>query len=80
MELWDLYDETGRALDKTITRGETLPTGAYHLVVHIWPYNDNLEFFIQKRNKPLGEYENIWACTGGSAIGFVTVLKWTGSP
>jgi isopentenyldiphosphate isomerase len=68
MEIWDLYDENGNLLDKKVKRGENLNPGEYHLVVHIWLYNDNDQFLIQKRNKPLGEFHGIWACTGGSAI------------
>lgn len=68
METWDVYDKNGIRTGKTIQRGSELKEGEFHLVVHIWIYNSNRELLIQKRNKPLGKFENIWACTGGSAL------------
>lgn len=68
MELWDLLDEKGNALNKTIIRGNPLSAGEYHLAVHIWIVNDKYEFLIQKRADNLKHLPGIWAATGGSAI------------
>ena len=47
-EIWDLYDATGRKTGKTMIRGEDVPPGLYHQVVHIWPINQKGEFLIQQ--------------------------------
>lgn len=68
METWDILDENGNMTGKTITRGENLEDGEYHLVVHIWIINDKGEILIQKRPKNLKFASGKWAITGGSAI------------
>lgn len=68
MELWDLYDKNGKSLNKTIDRKDKIPVGEYHLVCHIWIYNDDGQYLIQKRNKPEGPMHDVWACTGGCVI------------
>ena len=35
-EFWDIYDAERRLTGKLHRRGDTLPEGEYHLVVHIW--------------------------------------------
>ncbi len=35
MELWDVYDINRNKTGKTAARGEVLPEGGYHLVVHV---------------------------------------------
>lgn len=49
-EIWDLYDSRGEKTGKTMTRGENIPSGLYHIGVHIWPINDKGEFLIQRRS------------------------------
>lgn len=68
-EKWDVVDEYGNPSGRTVFRGgNTLKTGEYHLVVHIWIVSPNGNFLIQKRanNKKLMPGE--WAATGGAAI------------
>jgi len=67
-EIWDLYDAQGRRTGKTMCRGEEVPAGMYHLVVHIWPINDKGEFLIQQRSEHVQWKPGMWAVTGGSAI------------
>lgn len=67
-EIWDLYDAQGRRTGKTMCRGEEVPAGMYHLVVHIWPINDKGEFLIQQRSTLVQWKPGMWAVTGGSAI------------
>ena len=38
-EIWDLYDGCGEKTGRTMVRGEAIPTGFYHIGVHIWPMN-----------------------------------------
>lgn len=68
MEIWDLYNENGEKLNKTVIRGHELPKGTYHLVVHIIITNSKGEFLIQKRADSKDLLPGIWAFTGGSAI------------
>lgn len=67
MEKWDLYDQNGNKLNEIGIRGQSLPTGKYHLVVEIWTINDKNEILITQRDKdkPFGL---LWECTGGSVI------------
>lgn len=67
-ELWDLYDARGKKTGRTMTRGEEVPTGLYHLCVHIWPINDQGEYLIQRRAPTVEWNPNLWAVTGGSAV------------
>ena len=67
-EIWDLYDASGRKTGKTMLRGEEVPSGMYHLGVHIWPINSRGEFLIQRRSMTVQWKPGLWAVTGGSAI------------
>lgn len=67
-ELWDLYDARGQRTGRTMTRGEEVPAGLYHLAVHIWPRNSRGEFLVQRRAPGVQWKPNLWAVTGGSAI------------
>lgn len=67
-EIWDLYDASGRKTGKTMLRGEEVPQGMYHLVIHIWPINSKGEFLIQRRAMCVQWKPGLWAVTGGSAI------------
>ena len=67
-ELWDLYDAQGKRTGKVMTRGEEVPSGYYHLAVHIWPVNSKGEFLVQRRAATVQWKPNLWAVTGGSAI------------
>ena len=67
-EIWDLYNSKMQLTGKTMTRGEEIPAGMYHLAVHIWPVNRKGEFLVQKRASTVQWKPNIWADTGGSAV------------
>ncbi len=68
MEIFDLYDCTGKKIGKTMNRGDKNNPGEYHLVVHIWFKNSSNEFLIQQRNKLDDKIPYQWAATGGAAI------------
>ncbi len=69
MELWDIITADGSPTGRTMVRGaNTLKSGEYHLVVHIWPLNDYGSILIQKRTKTKKLMPGIWAATGGAAI------------
>ncbi len=68
MEVWDLYDIEGHKLNKTLNRGDEIPSGCYHLVVHIIIKNSKGDYLIQKRSDNKDTMPGIWAFTGGSAL------------
>ena len=49
MEYWDLYDEHFQKIGRTHLRGEKIPKGTYHLVVHVCIFNQKGEMLIQQR-------------------------------
>lgn len=68
MEKWDLFDRDGRDTGRTMTRGDGVPSGLYHQVVHIWVVNGRGEYLIQQRAQGVSWKPGIWAATGGSAV------------
>lgn len=68
MELWDLYTRDRRVTGRTHVRGEPLPPGSYHLVVHIWIRNSRGEYLISQRSADRPSYPLMWECVGGSVI------------
>lgn len=68
MEFWDLLDDNGTPLGRTIERGKRLRSGENHLVVHIWVVNSVGRYLIQRRSPHLKLMPNVWAVTSGSAI------------
>jgi isopentenyldiphosphate isomerase len=68
MESWDLYNAEGELQEISIRRGEPIPDGLYHRIVHIWIYNEKQEFLIQKRAPHLSWFPNRWATTTGSMV------------
>lgn len=69
MELWDLLDKDRKPLNKTHVRGQTLPEGAYHLVVHVCLFNDKDQLLIQKRQPFKKGWSGMWDISvGGSAV------------
>lgn len=67
MEIWDVYDERRNLTGREHVRGEPMPLGDFHLVVHVWMRHSDGRFLISQRdaNKPFG---NLWESCGGSAI------------
>ena len=68
MEKWNLYNQQGILTEKIHIRGEPIPEGLYHLVIHVWLIDEKGRYLIQKRSQSLTFQPGIWAATGGSAI------------
>ena len=68
METWDLYTKNREKTGRVMTRGEQVPKGCYHLVVHVWIRNGKGEYLISQRsaNRPI--FPLMWECVGGSVI------------
>lgn len=50
MELWDLYDAHRALTGRDHVRGEAVPQGFYHLVVHVWIRNGKGEYLMSQRS------------------------------
>ena len=66
MEIWDLYNEHRELTGRDHIRGEKVPQGFYHLVVHIWIRNSKGEYLISQRSADRPAYPLMWECVGGS--------------
>lgn len=66
MELWDLYTEDRQISGQTHIRGEAIPEGFYHLVVHVWIRNSRGEYLISQRAASRPTFPLMWECVGGS--------------
>ena len=64
-ELVEVYDENGLKTGYTKPRS-SLSGNEYILSVHIYIYNDDLDFIIQKRALNKKELPGIWCMTGGA--------------
>lgn len=68
MEVWDLYDKNKQLTGKTHTRGDDIPEGHYHLVVHAWVINSKGEYLITQRAANRKSYPLMFECVGGSVL------------
>ena len=68
MEPWDLYNERRELTGRDHIRGEEVPQGFYHLVVHIWIRNSKGEYLISQRSADRPTCPLMWECVGGSVL------------
>ena len=68
MELWDLYDKNGNVTGEILERGNLIPEGFYHLVVHVWIKNSDGLFLISRRDKSRQANPLRLECQGGSVL------------
>lgn len=68
MELWDLYDADRNRIGRDHVRGEEIPAGCYHLVVHAWIRNSRGEYLISQRSESRKSFPLKWECVGGSVL------------
>lgn len=68
MELWDLYNENRERTGLVHVRGQDVPQGYYHLVVHIWIRNSKGEYLISQRSADRPACPLMWECVGGSVL------------
>lgn len=66
MELWDLYNERRELTGRDHIRGERVPQGYYHLVVHVWIRNSKGEYLVSQRSADRPTFPLMWECVGGS--------------
>ena len=68
MEIWDLYNERRELTGRDHIRGDAIPDGYYHLVVHVWVRNSKGEYLISQRSADRPTYPLKWECVGGSVL------------
>ena len=68
MELWDLYTEDRQLTGRDHVRGEPLPPGCYHLVVHVWIRSPEGTYLISQRAADRPTHPLLWECVGGSVL------------
>lgn len=68
MELWDLYNENRELIGCDHIRGEEIPQGCYHLVVHVWIRNGKGEYLLSQRSADRPSFPLMWECVGGSVL------------
>ncbi len=66
MEYFDLYDQEGNKTEQIIKRGEKIPEGYFHLIVHIWIINSKGELLLQRRNKKTDEIPYLLSTHAGA--------------
>lgn len=68
MEKWDLYTCDRQLTGLEHTRGEKIPQGYYHLVVHVWIRNSKGQYLISQRSADRKKLPLMWETTGGSVL------------
>lgn len=68
MEKWDLYTKYREKTGKEHIRGEKIPEGFYHPVVHVWIRNRKREYLISQRSAGRPTFPLMWECAGGSVL------------
>ena len=67
-EIWDLYNEKRELTGRDQVRGEEIPQGYYHLVVHVWIRNRCGKYLISQRSADRPVHPLKWECVGGSVL------------
>lgn len=66
-EAWDVYDANRQKTGRIHHRGDPMPEGDRHLVVHVWMRNSQGEYLLIRRSPQKG-FALMWETTGGSAL------------
>ena len=68
MEIWDLYTVDRKLTGRSHVRGDEIPEGFFHLVVHVWIKNSNGEYLISQRSATRPTFPLMWETVGGSVV------------
>lgn len=68
MEYWDAYDNKGNKHDVTLTRGEKIPDGYYHLVTQILVRHTDNSFLLMKRDLEKTKYPGYYEASAGGSV------------
>lgn len=75
MELWDLYDENRNPIGREHVRGNEIPEGCYHIVVHVWIRSSKGQYLISQRSANRPNLPLMWETVGGSVLKGETSLQ-----
>ena len=68
MEIWDLYTAEGQRTGQTISRGERIPEGCYHLVCEVLVHHVDGDYLLMKRALSKKIYPGAWEATAGGSV------------
>ncbi len=68
MEYWDAYDSDGNKHDLTLTRGESIPDGYYHLVTQILVKHTDNTFLLMQRDLEKTKYPGYFEASAGGSV------------
>lgn len=68
MELWDLYTYDRQPTGKLLRRGNPIPEGLCHIVVHVWLRNREGKYLISQRSANRQEHPLKWECVAGAVL------------
>ena len=69
MEIWDAYYADGTLAHRTLTRGQPIPEGLYHLSCDILVRHTDGDYLLMQRDTAKPNYGGWWEVTaGGSAL------------
>lgn len=76
MEFWDLYDAERNSTGGRLSRGEAIPAGALHLVVHVCVFDGEGRLLIQQRQHDKAGWPGLRDLSaGGSALAGETSIQ-----
>lgn len=64
-ELWDVYGFDRRPTGRTMRRGDPMPEGDFHLVVHICVFSPDGRMLIQRRREVKRSWPGLWDLSAG---------------
>lgn len=67
-EQWDIYDCQRQLTHHTMTRGDKLYPGQYHLVIHVCYFNHKQQLLIQRRSLHKEGWPGLWDISIGGAV------------
>ena len=68
MELWDAYNEKREQLGHHLIRGQVIPSGQYHLCVHVFVWHEDGDILVMKRSSQKELYPNYFEFGAGGSV------------
>lgn len=68
MEFWDVYDINRKKTGQTIVRGQPIPEGGFHLVVHVCIIGSDGRMLVQQRQPFKKGFPDLWDVSAGGSV------------